>query len=198
MHLIALCALLAALAPSVALGADGRLAEEAAQGRWRFTPGRLTLGFHAGGGFSTASETRDSEMAMVAGRVGYVFAQQERVLPGSVEVVGEPFYLAVFQGHTAHVGGFSVLLKYNIWTGTRFVPFVEGGGGASYASTDVPPDSSHFNFITQIGVGLHYFVSERTTLDFRGIFHHISNANTASNNPGLNSALFSIGMTFLY
>jgi hypothetical protein len=195
---LALYALLNCLGSVPALGAEGRLADEAAQGRWLFTPGRITLGIHGGGGFSMAGGQRDAELAMLAGRVGYVVAQQERMLPGSLEVVGEPFYLAVFQDKTAHVGGFSALVKYNIWTGTRFVPFVEGGGGVSYASDDVPPKSSHFNFTAQVGAGLHYVVGERSTIDFRGIFHHLSNANTADDNPGLNNALFFVGMTFLY
>jgi hypothetical protein len=49
-----------------------------------------------------------------------------------------------------------------------------------------------------VGAGLHYVVGERSTIDFRGIFHHLSNANTADDNPGLNNALFFVGMTFLY
>ncbi len=178
--------------------AQDRLAEEAAQGRWLFTPGRVTLGVGAGGGFSTAHGLRTASLAMLAGRVGYVIAQQDRFLPGSLEVVAEPLYLVVLEpGHeTAHAFGFSALLKYNIWTGTRFVPFVEGGGGVSYASINVPKTGTNFNFMAQIGVGLHYRIGERTTLDLRGIYHHISNANISTENPSLNSAQFLLGVTF--
>jgi hypothetical protein len=133
-------------------------------------------------------------------RVGYVLAQQDRFLPGSVEIIGEPMYLAVLEpsNETAHAFGVSALVKYNIWTGTRWVPFLEGGGGVSYASVNVPRTGTNFNFMAQIGGGVQYAIGDRSTLDLRAIYHHISNANISRDNPSLNSLQFLAGVTFLY
>jgi hypothetical protein len=174
------------------------LEREAAEGRWLFHPGRLTLGVLAGGGVSVAPDTRDSSLLAVFPRVGYVVAQQERFLPGSLEVVGEVSYLAVFQDRTSHVFGLAPLLKYNFWTGTRVTPFVEGGAGVAYGTRAVPERGTNFNFITQAGFGAHLAVGPRTTLDFRTLFHHLSNANISDDNPGLNAIVLNLGVTFLY
>ncbi|MFB3819617.1 MAG: acyloxyacyl hydrolase [Candidatus Methylomirabilales bacterium] len=174
------------------------LEREAAEGRWLFPPGRVTLGLLAGGGLSTAHKVRDANLLLVFPRVGYVLAQQEAFLPGSLEVVGELSYLVVFQERTSQVFGLAPLLKYNFWTGTRVTPFVEGGGGVTYATIAVPETGTNFNFSAQVGLGAHFALAERVTLDFRTVYHHLSNANISDSNPALNSASFSVGVSFLY
>lgn len=187
--LLALCS-----APASA----GSLEREAAEGRWLFSPGRVTLALLVGGGVSVAPDTRDSNLLALFQRIGYVLAQQEAFLPGSLEVVGELSYLAVLQDHASHVFGMAPLLKYNFWTGTRLTPFVEGGAGVMYATRGVPERGTNFNFVTQAGFGAHMAVAERVTLDFRALFHHLSNANTLDTNPGLNAVLLNVGVTFFY
>ncbi len=194
---VGILGLLAWSVPPPAWG-QARLADEAAEGRWLFSPGRFEIGLQAGGGFSVAERTRGATLLTLLPRVGYVFTQQGHILPGSLEVVAEPAYIVVFEHKTSHVGGLSALLKYNVWTGTRWTPFVEGGGGISVASHRVPHDGTNFNFLTQIGLGIQYAFSPRATLSLGWRYHHFSNADISPPNPSLNSSLFLLGFSYLY
>ncbi len=174
--------------------AQERLQEEALKGQWLFTPGRFELGAQVGGGFSN----RAAQLLEVVPRLGYVLTQQEVFLPGSLEVVGEPSYFAVFEGRTAHGAGLSALLKYNIWTGTKLTPYLLGGGGLSYASIRVPQGGTNFNFTLQAGIGLHYALSQHGTLNLEWRYQHFSNGDISPPNPSLNASIFLIGFSFLY
>ena len=175
-----------------------RLPEEAAAGQWLFTPGRIELGGMAGGGFSPAEKRRPATLFAFLPRLGYVFVQQEQFLPGSLEIVGEPTYFTVFQPQTAHVGGFAALLKYNVSTGTAWTPYLVGGAGVSFASHRVPYGGTNFNFMTEIGLGLHYAIGPQSTVNLEWRYHHFSNADISPRNAGLNSSLCLIGVSFLY
>jgi hypothetical protein len=61
---------------------------------------------------------------------------------------------------------------------------------------DLARQSDGLNFILQSGVGLHYFISQRTALTGEWRFHHISNASIHDKNAGINSSLFMLGVTF--
>ncbi len=111
--------------PSVAWGQE-QPQDKATEEQWLFRPGRVEVGVQLGGGFSLAEHTRESVLYGVFPRVGYIFAQQTHILPGSFEIVGEPAYILVYEHGASHVGAFSALLKYNFWTGTRWTPFIEG------------------------------------------------------------------------
>jgi hypothetical protein len=191
--------LLACLSIALAYGMPAPVhAEEQQAETWPFAPGRLSLGAETGGGFTAAHGVRDAKLYALFGRIGYVLAEQRVFLPGSLEVVAEPNYLYVWEGtKTSNLFGFTADLKYNFRTGTRFVPFVEGGGGISYATTRIPAgQGTNFNFIAQGGLGLQYVLSQRTSLELRGIYHHLSNANTGRDNPSLNSFILSLGVSY--
>ncbi|HWT83310.1 MAG TPA: hypothetical protein VN648_31445, partial [Candidatus Methylomirabilis sp.] len=126
--------------------AQTRLPETAERERWSFSPGRIELGAQIGGGFSLAENSREATEFALLPRIGYVFAEQGHVLPGSFEIVGEPAFLTVFQHQTVYVGGLAALLKYNIRTGTRWTPYLVGGGGLSFASHRLPHGGTNFNF----------------------------------------------------
>ena len=145
-----------------------------------------------------ADETRPATLFAFLPRIGYVFAQQERFLPGSLEIVGEPSYFTVFEHQTAHVGGVAALLKYNVSTGTTLTPYLVGGAGVSYASDPVPPGGSNFNFMLETGLGLAYPVKTQSTINLEWRYLHFSNAHTSPQDPGLNSFLFLVGVSFLH
>jgi len=177
-------------------GAEERLQEEAQKGRWLFPPGRIEWGAQAGGGFALSDYA--TPLFSLGARVGYVLTEQEVFLRGSLEIVGEPSYFAVVHGRTAHGGDLSALLKYNFWTGTKLTPYLIGGAGLSYASIRVPQGGTNFNFTIQTGIGLHYALSERETLNLEWRYHHFSNGDIVPPNPSLNTSLFLIGFSVLY
>ena len=75
-------------------------------------------------------------------RVGYVFAESRRTPPlrGSLQGVVEavPALVAFEDAQTIYGGGFNLLLRYDVATGTRVVPFLEGGAGNLLSTPNRP------------------------------------------------------------
>lgn len=197
LFLLAAFGILPARGSALASSEEGAAAP-ASQSPWPFRTGRFEVGMQTGGGVALQHDPRSASVFALLPRLGYVFYEVERGLPGSVEVVAQPSYLTVFERGTAHVGGLAALLRYNFRTGTRFTPFAEAGAGASYASLRVPNHGSRFNFILETGVGLQYTISDRYALSFEWLYHHLSNADIYVSNPGLNTSLFLLGFSILY
>lgn len=139
-------------------------------------------------------------------RFGYVFAELGEKPPwkGSFQAVAEavPALVAFEDSQTIYGGGFNLLLRYDIATGTRLVPFLEGGAGVllSTPQSTAPTSqfrASQFNFTLQIAPGLRYFLSKRTAISLEYRFHHISDAGLTENNPGINSDFVLLGFSVL-
>ncbi len=138
-------------------------------------------------------------------RFGYVFTELDWKPPlkGSFEVIGEAPLLVAFEpreSRTIYGGGLTALLAYHIATGTRLVPFVEGGAGILVsAPRSRDPDSqfrsSQFNFTPQVGVGLRYRIGERSVLSLEYRFSHISDGGITERNGGINSHFVLIGFS---
>jgi Lipid A 3-O-deacylase (PagL) len=80
-------------------------------------------------------------------------------------------------------------------TTSKASPFIAINGGALIFDQRVPTtQASHFNFTASAELGLRFGPpTERgITLSYR--FHHISNAGTAGENPGLASHLITVGV----
>ena len=105
-----------------------------------------------------------------------------------------------------------ILLRWN-FVGTRRVsPWMQGGGGMiwtnhKYPAFGGPPynlnndgansDTSVWNFTPQFGVGAHYFINPRRSIDFGANAVHISSSSLGDKNPGINASVqFSVGYTW--
>lgn len=115
---------------------------------------------------------------------------------GNFEFVLEGTFLYMFEPKSGIAGGIAPGLRYNFLTNTRFVPFFHAGVGFIALDADLARQSDGLNFILQSGVGLHYFISQRSALTGEWRFHHISNASIHDRNAGINSSLFMLGLTF--
>jgi hypothetical protein len=187
------------LAPGVATaGAATEPERQAPPEAWPFEAGRVEVGLLLGGGPTLQHGTRDANVVAVLPRVGYVVHEFLSGVPGSVEVLAQPSYLAVFEDGAIHVGGLAALAKYNFRTGTAITPYVEVGAGVTYASRDVPSKGSQFNFSLQAGVGVQYALSGRATVNLAWLYHHLSNADLYARNGGLNTGLFLLGISLFY
>ena len=105
-----------------------------------------------------------------------------------------------------------ILLRWNFVSPGRFVPFAQGGGGLIWTNHKYPPfggppytvfndgpnaDTSVWNFTPQFGIGMHYFVHPRRSIDFGANAVHISSASLGDKNPGVNASVqFSVGYTW--
>lgn len=100
-----------------------------------------------------------------------------------------------------------IILRWDLKPSRRFAPWVQGAGGLVYTTHKYPPDilvphgqpggTSVFNFTPQFGVGFHYFVKPRRSIDFAANAIHISSASLGDRNPGVNASVqFQIGYTW--
>lgn len=106
-----------------------------------------------------------------------------------------------------------IILRWNFATrGKRFQPWFQGAGGVIWTNHKYPgfgspvltlandgpnSDASIFNFTPQAGVGFHYFVKPKRSLDFEVNAVHISSSSLGDRNPGVNASLqFWMGYTW--
>jgi lipid A 3-O-deacylase len=119
-----------------------------------------------------------------------------------------------------------ILLKWNLATGKKIVPWLQGGGGViwtnhkypayggppafvtgsgssstttggSLADNSINADTSVWNFTPQFGVGAHYFTRPNRSIDFTANAIHISSASIGDKNPGVNASVqFSLGYSW--
>lgn len=106
-----------------------------------------------------------------------------------------------------------IILRWNFTSGKRWAPWVQGAGGLVWTNHKYPAigntntvdtatngphgDSSVWNFTPQFGIGTHYFVKSRQSVDFSANAVHLSSASLGDKNPGVNASVqFSIGYTW--
>jgi lipid A 3-O-deacylase len=122
---------------------------------------------------------------------------------GQTGSVLEPFGGGTFTGFSIT----PIILRWNFAPTRKFVPWVQGAGGLVYTTHKYPPDilvphgqpggTSVFNFTPQFGIGFHYFIKPKRSIDFAANAIHISSASLGDRNPGVNASVqFQIGYTW--
>jgi hypothetical protein len=113
-----------------------------------------------------------------------------------------------------------IILRWNFAGTRRWSPWVQGAGGllwtshkypafggppvtapgisdSSYGNNGPNDDTSVWNFTPQFGVGAHYFVSPKRSIDFGANAIHISSASLGDKNPGVNASVqFTVGYSW--
>jgi len=106
-----------------------------------------------------------------------------------------------------------IILRWNFTAGQRLMPWVQGAGGVVWTNHKYPAvgntnyldptqtgygaNTSIWNFTPQFGLGAHYFVRSRRSVDLGLNIVHISSASVGDKNPGVNSSLqFSVGYSW--
>jgi opacity protein-like surface antigen len=88
-------------------------------------------------------------------------------------------------------------LQWNFRPRHRLQPVVMGHGGYMYSTKVIPIDyAGSFNFTFDLGAGVEVYRSMTKSIraDYR--YHHISNHDTASTNPGIDSGVFQVTYAF--
>jgi hypothetical protein len=134
--------------------------------------------------------------------------------PGTTMVSTGVYCSPLFNvGGTYH--GYSItpiILRWNLTHGQRWMPWVQGAGGLLYTTHKYPAfgsnilnlnndgpgsDTSVWNFTPQFGVGAHYFLKPKRSLDFSANAVHISSASLGDKNPGVNASVqLSVGYSW--
>lgn len=142
----------------------------------------------------------DREFLFFTPRWGIVLSGPvgEGLWRGGLEFLTEPS--AIITADTPRIlsGGIAALLKYNFYTGTRLMPFLEGGAGLMVSTDRLEGQGSSFNFTPQVGAGFHYFLTREWAFTFAYRFWHASNARTAHPNLGVNVNTFFAGLAYFF
>jgi hypothetical protein len=109
----------------------------------------------------------------------------------------------VYRGLGNYVFGPSLLLRCDLLhPSCRLVPYVQGGAGLAFTDGYKAPDQRALGrfqeFFLQGMGGLRWRLSDSWSLDIEGGWQHISNADLAKRNAGINDLGGSIGVTYSF
>ena len=145
--------------------------------------------------------TTDSRMYQVEARYSRLVSTNRlialryvaEVVP--LSVVGEPS--ANGQRVYAYgAGGSPIGAQINFLYSHRIQPFLVSSGGFLYFNRPMF-GATQFNFTAQLGAGVQVFTSRHHSIDFGYKYHHISNANLGRINPGMDSHVVFVGVSFV-
>lgn len=140
-------------------------------------------------------------------------------IPGSTINCSAPYRIG---GTFTGVSITPAILRWNFAGTRRLTPWVQGAGGVVWTNHKYPAfggpavnatggnnlyytlgdngpnaDASVWNFTPQFGVGVHYFVRPRRSLDLGANAIHISSASLGDKNPGVNASVqFTVGYSW--
>jgi hypothetical protein len=171
--------------------------------RARFGKGKRHVGLSLGAGtgfsmgFSGDGDGRNVDFFELRPRFGVGVSDElgaDEWYLGNVDLLVEGEFLFEFDHGTYQ--GVALLFRYNFLNGSRFFPFIEGGSGIGNLDFDLVDQDDGVSFSPQGGVGFHYFVGERLSLNAAARYHHISNAGTHMPNNSINDFTFSAGFSY--
>jgi lipid A 3-O-deacylase len=138
------------------------------------------------------------DYAMAAVQAGRMITDPAREgwARGNFELAGEAFGGGIFDGAGDYLSGMTLWLRYNMLPeGWRVVPFVQAGAGVMFTDADRHLIGQDFNFNLEVGVGARYMLSDRWSINLEYRFQHISNANMAQRNVGINAQGVMLGVS---
>ncbi|MEA5472134.1 acyloxyacyl hydrolase [Spirulina sp. 06S082] len=143
-----------------------------------------------GAGATNLDSDDDGEFGLVGAGLSYFFAEGHSV---NLELNN----LAVIQkGKDALGMNLAVILRWHFYRDPDWSLYLDGGAGILGTTENVPSGGSSFNFTPQAGLGATIRMNgdQRLLLGLR--WHHISNANLFTSNPGRDSVMGYIGITW--
>lgn len=94
--------------------------------------------------------------------------------------------------------GLTPHLRYNFATGTRWVPFVDGGAGVTAMGIGPPDVSGTFEFNLQASTGVRWFLRDNVALTTEVRYIHFSCAGMHHPNLGINNVAFMFGVSWFF
>jgi lipid A 3-O-deacylase len=117
---------------------------------------------------------------------------------GNWELRGELFGGAQFNSETCWLAGMAPHLRYNFATGTRWVPYIDAGGGATLTEIRAPDLGGTFQFNLQASIGANYFFRDDMAISIEGRYLHLSSAHLTTPNNGVNTIGVFIGVNAFF
>jgi opacity protein-like surface antigen len=165
--------------------------------------GAHQAGYALGAGFGTKTLGSHDlhNLALGTARYGWILGGMggdHRWYHGNPEVLIELFGGIQTNPTGQSLYGVTPLLRYNFVTGSRWVPFLNGGVGAAYTTIRHPDLSTSFEFNVQLGIGAHYFLNDNRALTVQYRWFHLSNAGIKLPNSGTNTQMLFAGLDWFY
>jgi hypothetical protein len=107
-------------------------------------------------------------------------------------------WIADYSRRWTYTGGASPFgVKLNGFTHRRLQPEIMGNGGFLISTRDIPvADSSSFNFTFEFGAGLQWYRTPSQSIQAEFRYHHLSNGDLGTTNPGVDSVLWKVTYNF--
>jgi opacity protein-like surface antigen len=87
--------------------------------------------------------------------------------------------------------------QWNFMTRQKMQPFLIGHGGYMYSTQPIPLSmAGSFNFTFDLGAGVEIYRNKTRSIRVEYRYHHISNHDTAMENPGIDNGLFQVSYAF--
>ena len=159
----------------------------------------LALG--AGFGLEAFGSTKDHDLAVAAANFGWIFTDvvcPDKWYRGNWEWITVLYGGGQYDPKSAYFTGGTMGLVYNFATGTRWVPFVEGGLGLVGTDIGRPDLSNSFEFNVEVAGGTHYFFCKEVAATAACYWNHFSDAGMTHPNHGTNTQMFLAGLTWFF
>jgi lipid A 3-O-deacylase len=168
-----------------------------------FAPGVSHCGVVAGAGLGMevfgSSSTHNLALAGVSyGKVCSGVQAADKFYRGNWEWRLELLGGSQFHPNAAYLVGLTPHLRYNLATGTRWVPFVDIGVGVTATDIGEPDLGGVFQFNLQGAAGVNYFLREHLALGAELRLLHLSSARINTPNLGVNTCLALLGMNWYF
>lgn len=115
---------------------------------------------------------------------------------GNLELLVEPTLFRIDASRPTIVYGADVLGRWIFAPSSRIRPYLELGGGVVRGPVRLHHTSCDVNFIIEGGPGVMLFVSHNAAITLGYRLQHISNGGLCTPNLGINSSLFTLGVTY--
>ncbi len=120
----------------------------------------------------------------------------EHFIKRNISLITEPFAAYVSRPTDGLSIGATELIRYYFVNHYSFGVFVNPGFGASYNTLQYPDQASKFLFVGELGIGVDFKVSSKTTMFIEDRFIHMSNGFLKTPNGAVDSDFVSVGFAF--
>jgi hypothetical protein len=173
-----------------------------------YVSGRLTLEMGASAYFAPVGlgpHIPTFDYTPVDLRLGCILTtpHESGLFRGSLEALIGGMAAPVVNGFGDVLGGPTLLLRYNfVQPHCRVVPYYQIGGGLLFTDAHEDPNQKaigqSFEFLLTMGVGCHVLLDDHWSLNVEASYQHISNADLASRNLGVNALGGVVSLTYFF
>jgi len=152
-------------------------------------------------GVATFGSRQAHDLALVSLTYGHMLGHvvgEGHWYRGNPEFRLELFTGAQFSPTTEWLVGLTPHLRYDFATGSRWIPFVDGGAGVTATGIGPPDLSGTFEFNLQASVGVQWFFRDNMALTLEARYVHWSCAGLHAPNLGLNGVTGLLGISFFF